>query len=166
MVTSRLKRVSWLGNKFQTSGTLSRKAGKGLHRASTSAQDRYLAFYARRPRWTMAPQLVRDLTAVSGRRISLQTVYNCFAETDIYSRLRVWCVPLAAYSRSLQTRRENGSSLSSFLRNKFDRFGGKGIFVCVGTMLKSRTPLYIIDAGTVNSQSYRDEFLEVYVWFF
>ncbi|GFT55893.1 hypothetical protein TNCV_1699701 [Trichonephila clavipes] len=84
-----------------------------------------------------------------------------WCETGIYPRLRVWSIPLAASSRSLQTWRENGSSLSSFLCNKFDRFGGKGILVCGGTILDSRTPLYIIDAGTVNSQRCRDEILEL-----
>ncbi|GFT55921.1 hypothetical protein TNCV_2157971 [Trichonephila clavipes] len=37
MVISDLKGVSWLGNKFQTSGTLPRKVGIDRHRASTSA---------------------------------------------------------------------------------------------------------------------------------
>ncbi|GFV21837.1 hypothetical protein TNCV_4525241 [Trichonephila clavipes] len=41
-----------------------------------------------------------------------------------------------------------------------DRFGDKGILVCDGLMLVSRTPLYVFDAGTVNSQRCRDEIME------
>ncbi|GFX14529.1 hypothetical protein TNCV_1617121 [Trichonephila clavipes] len=45
---------------------------------------------------------------------------------------------------------------------KIDIFGGKGMLVCGGIMLGSRTPLYVFDACTVNSHSYRDQILEAY----
>ncbi|KAF8781683.1 hypothetical protein HNY73_012057 [Argiope bruennichi] len=58
-VTRRLqvapKVVSRLWNQFQTNGTVTRKAGQGYHRATTPAQDRYLALRARRHRLTTAP---------------------------------------------------------------------------------------------------------------
>ncbi|GFV25733.1 transposable element Tc1 transposase [Trichonephila clavipes] len=49
---------------------------------------------------------------------------------------------------------------------RVNRFGGKGILVCSGIILGSRTTLYIFNAGIVNSQCYRDEILEVNWRFF
>ncbi|GFY01182.1 transposable element Tcb2 transposase [Trichonephila clavipes] len=66
-----------------------RKASQSHHRASASAQDRYLALSARRHRRTTAPQLARDLAAVSGRRISRQTVNKHLKEIGLYARLPV-----------------------------------------------------------------------------
>ncbi|GFT05881.1 hypothetical protein TNCV_3926391 [Trichonephila clavipes] len=59
----------------------------GHHRATTSAQDCYLALRARRHRRTKAPQLARDFTAVSGKRISRKTVYSRLSETGIYYQI-------------------------------------------------------------------------------
>ncbi|GFY25103.1 hypothetical protein TNCV_2692941 [Trichonephila clavipes] len=49
---------------------------------------------------------------------------------------------------------------------KIDRFGGKVILMCGCIMLGSRTPLFVFDASTVNSQRYREEILEAYGRFF
>ncbi|GFS51705.1 hypothetical protein TNCV_613841 [Trichonephila clavipes] len=58
------------------------------------------------------------------------------------------------------------SSPGEKMKLAFHKFGGKGILVCDGIMLGSRTPLYIFDASIVTSQLYEDEILEVYVRFF
>ncbi|GFW23507.1 hypothetical protein TNCV_3806041 [Trichonephila clavipes] len=47
----------------------------------------------------MDPQLARALTAVSGRRISRQTLYSRLAETVLDARRQVSCVPLTASNR-------------------------------------------------------------------
>ncbi|GFX91237.1 hypothetical protein TNCV_1246521 [Trichonephila clavipes] len=46
------------------------------HRTSISAQDPYLALSVRRNRQITAPQLARDFTAVSERRIIRHTLYS------------------------------------------------------------------------------------------
>ncbi|GFU64922.1 hypothetical protein TNCV_785731 [Trichonephila clavipes] len=48
---------------------------------------------------TTTPQLARDLSAVSGRRISRQKVYGRLAATVPYSRHPASCVPLTVSSR-------------------------------------------------------------------
>ncbi|GFV21561.1 hypothetical protein TNCV_5121481 [Trichonephila clavipes] len=55
------------------------------HRASTPAQDCNLALSPQRHRRITAPQLACNLAAVSGRRISRQTVYSHLAETLLYA---------------------------------------------------------------------------------
>ncbi|GFT95616.1 transposable element Tcb2 transposase [Trichonephila clavipes] len=86
-------------NEFQTSGTVSSKVNQGHHRASASARDHYLALRARRHRWTTAHQLARDLDAVSGRRISRQTLYSRLAETVLYAWRPGLCVSLTISNR-------------------------------------------------------------------
>ncbi|GFX63820.1 hypothetical protein TNCV_5032891 [Trichonephila clavipes] len=53
----------WLWNHyhFQTNGIVTRKVSQGHHKATTSAQDHYVALSARQHRQTTAPQLARDL---------------------------------------------------------------------------------------------------------
>ncbi|GFV53430.1 ankyrin repeat and sterile alpha motif domain-containing protein 1B [Trichonephila clavipes] len=72
---------------------------KGRHRATAPAQDRYLALRAWRHRRITASQLARDLAALSGRRISRQTVYKRLAENGIYTRRPVVDVFLTASNR-------------------------------------------------------------------
>ncbi|GFV68482.1 hypothetical protein TNCV_3129381 [Trichonephila clavipes] len=66
-------------------------------------------------------------------------------------------------SRRVLTWRENGARFYPSYVIKIDRYGGKGILECDGIMLGNCTPLYVLDAGTVNSQRYRDDILEAYV---
>ncbi|GFW21385.1 hypothetical protein TNCV_1532101 [Trichonephila clavipes] len=68
---------------FQTSGTVTKKVVQGHHTTSTSAQYCYLALRARRYRWKTTPQLNRDVSAVSERRISRQIVYSHLPETGL-----------------------------------------------------------------------------------
>ncbi|GFU24272.1 hypothetical protein TNCV_3395921 [Trichonephila clavipes] len=83
IVTSGPKVVTRIWNQFQADGTVTRRVSQGHHRASTSAQNCYLALSPQRRRLTVAPQLSRDLAAVSGRRISRKMVYSCLAEIGL-----------------------------------------------------------------------------------
>ncbi|GFU00191.1 hypothetical protein TNCV_801701 [Trichonephila clavipes] len=100
----------------------------------------------------MTARLGRELAAVTGRRISKKTVYSRLVKTRCQlcdsRRVFIW------------------SSLSSLLRNKIDRFVGKGTLVCDGIMVVSRTSLYVFDASTVYTPIYWDEILEAHVRFF
>ncbi|GFU42583.1 hypothetical protein TNCV_4556881 [Trichonephila clavipes] len=57
VATSGPKLTSRLCNQLRTGGTLTRRMGQVRHRATTSAQDRFLISRARRSRRTTAPQL-------------------------------------------------------------------------------------------------------------
>ncbi|GFS88993.1 hypothetical protein TNCV_3578201 [Trichonephila clavipes] len=54
-------------------------------------------------KWTTAPQLIRDLAAVSERRISRQILYSRLTEIGLYVRLPVLCVPLTASIRESES---------------------------------------------------------------
>ncbi|GFV62698.1 hypothetical protein TNCV_901531 [Trichonephila clavipes] len=74
---------------------------EGRKRASTSAQDQYLALSSRRHRWTMTPQLSRDLAAVSVRRA--ESVRCCRPSKTVHYAWRpVLCVALAATRQEKQ----------------------------------------------------------------
>ncbi|GFV16270.1 HTH_Tnp_Tc3_2 domain-containing protein [Trichonephila clavipes] len=62
-------------------------------RATTPAEDRFLALSARRRRTTTVPQLVADHFQASGRRISTTTVRNRLHNAGLYARRPVVCVP-------------------------------------------------------------------------
>ncbi|GFU42527.1 reverse transcriptase [Trichonephila clavipes] len=69
-------------------------------------------------------------------------------------------------SRRVFTWRESGARFHPHHISKSDRFRGKGILVCGGIMLGSRTPLYVFDARTLNSQRYMNGILQVHMRFF
>ncbi|GFV19156.1 transposable element Tcb2 transposase [Trichonephila clavipes] len=71
----------------------------GRPRATTPAEDRFLALLARRRRTTTVPQLVADHFQASGRRISATTVRNRFHNAGLYARRPVACVPLNGRQR-------------------------------------------------------------------
>ncbi|GFV04123.1 transposable element Tcb1 transposase [Trichonephila clavipes] len=59
---------------YQSEDSVSRRPVPGRPRATTPAEDRFLALSARRRRTTTVPQLVADHFQASGRRISATTV--------------------------------------------------------------------------------------------
>ncbi|GFV25220.1 transposable element Tcb2 transposase [Trichonephila clavipes] len=71
----------------------------GRPRATTPAEDRFLALSARRRRTTTVPQLVADHFQASGRRISAITVRNRLHNAGLYARRPVVCVPLNGRQR-------------------------------------------------------------------
>ncbi|GFU74444.1 transposable element Tcb2 transposase, partial [Trichonephila clavipes] len=71
----------------------------GRPRATTPAENRFLALSARRRRTTTVPQLVADHFQASGRRISATTVRNRLHNAGLYARRPVVCVPLNGRQR-------------------------------------------------------------------
>ncbi|GFU01523.1 HTH_Tnp_Tc3_2 domain-containing protein [Trichonephila clavipes] len=78
---------------------LFRRPVPGRPRATTPAEDRFLALSARRRRTTTVPQLVADHFQASGRRISATTVRNRLHNAGLYARRPVVCVPLNGRQR-------------------------------------------------------------------
>ncbi|GFY27665.1 HTH_Tnp_Tc3_2 domain-containing protein [Trichonephila clavipes] len=76
-----------------------RRPVPGRPRATTPAEDRFLALSARRRRTTTVPQLVADRFQASGRRISATTGRNRLHNAGLYARRPVVCVPLNGRQR-------------------------------------------------------------------
>ncbi|GFW53585.1 HTH_Tnp_Tc3_2 domain-containing protein [Trichonephila clavipes] len=86
--------VQRLWDQYQSEDSVSRRPVPGRPRATTPAEDRFLALSARRRRTTTVPQLVADHFQASGRRISATTVRNRLHNAGLYARRPVVCVPL------------------------------------------------------------------------
>ncbi|GFT78243.1 HTH_Tnp_Tc3_2 domain-containing protein [Trichonephila clavipes] len=86
--------VQRLWDQYQSEDSVSRRPVPGRPRATTPAEDRFLALSARRRRTTAVPQLVADHFQASGRRISATTVRNRLHNAGLYARRPVVCVPL------------------------------------------------------------------------
>ncbi|GFX47722.1 transposable element Tcb2 transposase [Trichonephila clavipes] len=85
--------VQRLWDQYQSEDSVSRRPVPGRPRATTPAEDRFLALSARRRRTTTVPQLVADHFQASGRRISATTVRNRLHNAGLYARRPVVCVP-------------------------------------------------------------------------
>ncbi|GFW34632.1 transposable element Tcb2 transposase [Trichonephila clavipes] len=73
---------------------------------------------------------------------------------------------LSSDSHRILIWRERGSRNHPSNIFERDRYGGRGVLVCGGIMLGSRTDLHIFDAGTVNGTRYCNEILLPYVRLF
>ncbi|GFT12822.1 transposable element Tcb2 transposase [Trichonephila clavipes] len=91
--------VQRLWDQYQSEDSVSRRPVPGRPRATTPAEDRFLALSARRRRTTTVPQLVADHFQASGRRISATTVRNRLHNAGLYARRPVVCVPLNGRQR-------------------------------------------------------------------
>ncbi|GFW77560.1 HTH_Tnp_Tc3_2 domain-containing protein [Trichonephila clavipes] len=91
--------VQRLWDQYQSEESVSRRPVPGRPRATTPAEDRFLALSARRRRTTTVPQLVADHFQASGRRISATTVRNRLHNAGLYARRPVVCVPLNGRQR-------------------------------------------------------------------
>ncbi|GFU51185.1 transposable element Tcb2 transposase [Trichonephila clavipes] len=91
--------VQRLWDQYQSEDSVSRRPVPGRPRATTPAEDRFLALSARRRRTTTVPQLVADHFQASGRRISATTVRNRLHYAGLYARRPVVCVPLNGRQR-------------------------------------------------------------------
>ncbi|GFV71854.1 transposable element Tcb2 transposase [Trichonephila clavipes] len=91
--------VQRLWDQYQSEDSVSRRSVPGRPRATTPAEDRFLALSARRRRTTTVPQLVSDHFQASGRRISATTVRNRLHNAGLYARRPVVCVPLNGRQR-------------------------------------------------------------------
>ncbi|GFX85670.1 HTH_Tnp_Tc3_2 domain-containing protein [Trichonephila clavipes] len=86
--------VQRLWDQYQSEDSVSRRPVPGRPRATTPAEDRFLALSARRRRTTTVPQLVADHFQASGRKISTTTVRTRLHNAGLYARRLVVCVPL------------------------------------------------------------------------
>ncbi|GFW48872.1 HTH_Tnp_Tc3_2 domain-containing protein [Trichonephila clavipes] len=77
--------VQRLWDQYQSEDSVSRRPVPGRPRATTPAEDRFLALSARRRRTTTVPQLVADHFQASGRRFSATTVRNRLHNAGLYA---------------------------------------------------------------------------------
>ncbi|GFW22191.1 transposable element Tc3 transposase [Trichonephila clavipes] len=138
--------VQRLWDQYQSKDSVSRRPVPGRPRATTPAEDRFLALSARRRRTTTVPQLVADHFQASGRRISATTVQNRLHNAG---RLLIWREQRTRYHQS----------------NTFERhsYRGGGILVWAEISLGGHTDLHVFHGGTVTGLRYRDEILDQYV---
>ncbi|GFU92797.1 transposable element Tcb2 transposase [Trichonephila clavipes] len=154
------------------------KTCSGRPRATTPAEDRFLALSARRRRTTTVPQLVADHFQASGRRISATTVRNRLHNAGLYARRPVACVPFNGRQRRnrLCWAREHvflDAATMGFcavhrripLINTVERhsYRGGGILVWAGISLGGHTDLHVFHGGTLTGLRCRDETLDPYV---
>ncbi|GFX03932.1 transposable element Tcb2 transposase [Trichonephila clavipes] len=167
--------VQRLWDQYQSEDSVSRRPVPGRPRATTPAEDRFLALSARRRRTITVPQLVADHFQASGRRISTTTVRNRLHNAGLYARRPVVRVPLNGRQRRnrLCWARENmflGRSNNGLLALDTinptllkDSYRGGGILVWAGISLRGHTDLHVFHGGTVTGLRYRDEILDPYV---
>ncbi|GFX26631.1 HTH_Tnp_Tc3_2 domain-containing protein [Trichonephila clavipes] len=88
--------ISWLWQRFQDDGTVSRCYSTGRTQVTTPNKDRYiyLAVTAKRNRRSTASDLSRQLSSATGTTVSRQTVYRRLGYFGLYARRPVICVPL------------------------------------------------------------------------
>ncbi|GFV31838.1 uncharacterized protein TNCV_2105881 [Trichonephila clavipes] len=132
--------VQRLWDQYQSEDSVSRRPVPGRPRATTPAEDRFLALSARRRRTTTVPQLVADHFQASGRRISATTVRN---------RLH------NAGNSALDT--INPTLLKDTVIEVVESWFWAGI------SLGGHTDLHVFHGGTVTGLRYRDEILDPYV---
>ncbi|GFX21230.1 transposable element Tcb2 transposase [Trichonephila clavipes] len=166
-----------LWDQYQSEDSVSRRPVPGRPRATTPAEDRFLALSARRRRTTTVPQLVADHFQASGRRISATTVRNRLHNAGLYARRPIVCVPSTddsegtAYAgqENMFLGRSNNGLLEQRTRyhqsNTVERhsYRGGGILVWAGISLGGHTDLHVFHGGTVTGLRYRDETLDPYV---
>ncbi|GFV99397.1 transposable element Tc3 transposase [Trichonephila clavipes] len=149
--------VQRLWDQYQSEDSVSRRPVPGRPRATTPAEDRFLALSARRRRTTTVPQLVADHFQASGRRISATTVRNRLHNADESrftmesdsGRLLIWREQRTRYHQSNTVERHS--------------YRGGGILVWAGISLGGHTDLHVFHGGTVTGLRYRDEILDSYV---
>ncbi|GFX88260.1 transposable element Tcb2 transposase [Trichonephila clavipes] len=140
--------VQRLWDQYQSEDSVSRRPVPGRPRATTPAEDRFLALSARRRRTTTVPQLVADHFQASGRRISATTVRNRLHNAGLYARRPV-VEQRTRYHQSNTVERHS--------------YRGGGILVWTGISLGGHTDLHVFHGGIVTGLRYRDEILDPYV---
>ncbi|GFX65670.1 USP6 N-terminal-like protein [Trichonephila clavipes] len=138
--------VQRLWDQYQSEDSVSRRPVPDRRRATTHAEDRFLALLARKRRTTTVPQLVADHFQASGRRISATTVRNRLHNAG---RLLIWREQRTRYHQSNTVERHS--------------YRGGGILVWAGISLGGHTDLHVLHGGTVTGLRYRDEILDPYV---
>lgn len=86
-------------DRFQTTETAIRRFSSGRPRATTSADDRYIALQARRNRQQTAGEIARHMEQAIGRLISRFTVAKTLYSGGLFTRRPVQCVSLTPAHR-------------------------------------------------------------------
>ncbi|GFU31233.1 transposable element Tcb1 transposase [Trichonephila clavipes] len=151
--------VSRLWRQFQTTGTAIRGFSSGPPRGTTPADDRYIVLQARRNRRQTAGETARHRRLDDRYRVLPWpedcTVVVCLHDA-LYDESRF---SLSSDSHRILIWRERGSRNHPSNIIERDRYGGRGVLVCGGIMLGSRTDFHIFDAGSVNGTRYCNEIL-------
>ncbi|GFV31931.1 transposable element Tcb2 transposase [Trichonephila clavipes] len=166
--------VQRLWDQYQSEDSVSRRPVPGRPRATTPAEDRFLALSARRRRTTTVPQLVADHFQASGRRISATTVRNRLHNAGLYARRPVVCVPLNGRQQKeplmlgKRTCFLDAATMELLCCSQTSQiyngdYRGGGILVWAGISLGGHTDLHVFHGGTVTGLRYRDEILDPYV---
>ncbi|GFV41643.1 transposable element Tcb2 transposase [Trichonephila clavipes] len=166
--------VQRLWDQYQSEDSVSRRPVPGRPRATTPAEDRFLALSARRRRTTTVPQLVADNFQASGRRISATTRRNrlCWAREHVSWTQQQWASVLFTDESRFTKESDSGRLLiwreqrtRYYQSNTVERhsYRGGGILVWAGISLGGHTDLHVFHGGTVTGLKYRDEILDPYV---
>ncbi|GFX98007.1 transposable element Tcb2 transposase [Trichonephila clavipes] len=166
--------VQRLWDQYQSEDSVSRRPVPGQPRATTPAEDRFLALSARRRRTTTVPQLVADHFQASGRRISATTRRNrlCWAREHVSWTQQQWASVLFTDESRFTMESDSGRLLiwreqrtRYHQSNTVERhsYRGGGILVWAGISLGGHTDLHVFHGGTVTGLRYRDEILDPYV---
>ncbi|GFV02471.1 transposable element Tcb2 transposase [Trichonephila clavipes] len=167
--------VQRLWDQYQSEDSVSRRPVPGRPRATTPAEDRFLALSARRRRTTTVPQLVADHFQASGRRISATTRRNrlCWAREHVSWTQQQWASVLFTDESRFTMESDSGRLLiwreqrtRYHQSNTVERhsYRGGGILVWAGISLGGHiTDLHVFHGGTVTGLRYRDEILDPYV---
>ncbi|GFT20657.1 transposable element Tc3 transposase [Trichonephila clavipes] len=154
-------------NRWQTAGEIARHTtqvtGRPISRFTVARRLHGGGLFARRP--------VRcvPLTPAHRRRRSLWCREHRNWRDNKWGRVLFTDesrFSLSSDSHRIIIWRERGSrNLPSNIIER-DRYGGRGVLVCGGIMLGSRTDFHIFDASSVNGTRYCNEILLPYVRFF
>jgi len=86
--------VSRMWNRSQTTGNVLQVHAGGRERLTTQAQDRFIAFHARRQRFSNATTLRNDFQNATGVRVSAHTVRSRLHDAGLSSRWPAIRIPL------------------------------------------------------------------------
>ncbi|GFW09456.1 transposable element Tcb2 transposase [Trichonephila clavipes] len=166
--------VQRLWDQYQSEDSVSRRPVPGRPRATTPAEDRFLALSARRRRTTTVPQLVcmqeDQLCAFLNERQRRNRL--CWAREHVSWTQQQWASVLFTDESRFTMESDSGSLLiwreqrtRYHQSNTVERhsYRGGGILVWVGISLDGHTDLHVFHGGTVTGLRYRDEILDPYV---
>jgi len=86
--------ISRMWNRSQTTGNVLQVHAGGQERLTTQAQDRFIAFHARRQRFSNVTTLRNDFQNATGVRVSTHTVRNRLHDAWLSSRRPAIRIPL------------------------------------------------------------------------
>ncbi|GFY29535.1 uncharacterized protein TNCV_2627051 [Trichonephila clavipes] len=153
--------VQRLWDQYQSEDSVSRRPVPGRPRATTPAEDRFLALSARREKnHYCAAARCRPLSSIRKKNL-------LYYGAKLSSQCRSVCKKTSCV-RSLNGRREEtayAGQENMFLGRSSNGllYRGGGILVWAGISLGGHTDLHVFHGGTVIGLRYRDEILDPYV---